>query len=92
MSVNVHVLLCVHSFVDEIIQFLDQVVGVASLKQFQALKFDDIEWPAAPPPARKVFIRMALKKNKADKEAEEANRPVAAGGDDNKYDFSCTHM
>ena len=54
-------------FVDAVIQFLlGEGAGVQTLKQFSSLKFDDIAWPAIPPPGQKVFVRMALKKMKAE--------------------------
>ena len=40
--------------------------GVQTLTQFSVLKMDDITWPAAPAQGHKVFVRMAVKKVKAD--------------------------
>ena len=40
--------------------------GVQTLTQFSVLKMDDITWPAVPAQGHKVFVRMAVKKVKAD--------------------------
>jgi len=40
--------------------------GVQTLTQFSVLKMDDITWPAVPAQGHKVFVRMAVKKVKAE--------------------------
>ena len=65
-SVVVHCGACVR-FVNGVLLFLaGEGAGVETLPQFAVLKMDDITWPAVPAQWHKVFVRMAVKKVKAD--------------------------
>ena len=54
---------CCGRFIDDVISTLEPTA--TTLNQFAALKFDDIEWPDGHTGAKKVFVRMALKKVRA---------------------------
>ena len=64
------VCVCVSScrYVEDVMAILaDDATGVSSFKQFRAVKFEDIEWPeGSTAGGRKVFVRMAIKKLKAE--------------------------
>ena len=65
-SVVVHCGACVR-FVTGVLLFLaGEGAGVQTLTQFSVLKMDDITWPAVPAQGHKVFVRMAVKKVKAE--------------------------
>ena len=65
-SVAVHCGACVR-FVNGVLLFLaGEAAGVQTLTQFSGLKMDDITWPAVPAQGHKVFVRMAVKKVKAE--------------------------
>ena len=55
-------------FVDELIVVLG-TNGVNTWKQFQSCKLDDIEFPASNQ-GKKVFLRMAIKKVKDERQSE----------------------
>ena len=65
-NIVLHCCVCVR-FVDAVIQFLlGEAAGVQTLKQFSSLKIDDIAWTANTLGGQKVFVRMAIKKLKAE--------------------------
>ena len=65
-NVSVHCGACVR-FVTGVLLFLaGEAAGVQTLTQFSGLKMDDITWPAVPAQGHKVFVRMAVKKVKAE--------------------------
>ena len=58
-------LLRVARFIEEMIHIMDQS-GVSTFKQFAAAKFDDFEFQPYGIQGAKVFVRMAIKKLKAE--------------------------
>ena len=74
-QISIHVV--VHRFVDQVVTLLEDSAGVTTVKQFQSLKFEDMEWPPTGATAVKIFVRMAIKKVKGEKDAE---KPAASTG------------
>ena len=48
-----------------IVDLAAEANGVNTLKQFAAVKFDDIEWPLLAPAGKKGFVRSAIRMYKS---------------------------
>ena len=81
---QIRIYVVANRFVDQVLSLLEDSAGVTTVKQFQCLKFEDLEWPPTGATAVKIFVRMAIKKVKGEKDAEKPAASTGAASDELK--------